>query len=368
MPDEGFVHPFSAEGWQDPYPAYRWLAEYDPLHQDEHSGAVLLTRHADCNALLRSRRAVTAQAERGTRLPSSMLTTDPPEHTRLRAYGARLISPATVSALAPALQRETDEVLAAAGDRFEAYADVGVPLATAVLALLLDVPSDDRVRLEELAQAASVNLDPLSASRAGQQAAAMLAFYLRSRLRVSESLAAWAAGAGCSEADAVGVLTLCVIGGFEPLAVSAATALLGVATSSALRAAVRGGETARCVEELLRLDTPIPFVARTVSADLPLPSGTLHGGTRVLALIAAANRDPAVFAGSSGDRDGAAKHLAFGAGPHVCLGAPAVRLATTLLLERAVLLDPPLRAVEQPHAVAGSLIPRRFAAVHLRRG
>lgn len=288
-----------------------------------------------------------------------MLTTDPPEHTRLRAVGARLINPSSVEALRADVEGDVDRVVARLGPVFEAYDDVGLPLATRVLARLLDVPDDELAQFGRLSQDASVNINPMSAGADGRRAAATLAFYLRSRLAVSEALRQWVDQAGWTEAEAAGVLSLCVIGGLEPLAVVVAAALVELTTSSGRAQAVRDGDVA--VEDVLRLHTPIPFVARAVRTDLSLPSGTLSAGRRVLALIDSANRDAGVFADQA---TSASRHLSFGAGPHFCLGAPLVRMVMSSQLVRCAAL--PITAVDEPRSWAPSLIPRRLQPVHLR--
>lgn len=104
------------------------------------------------------------------------------------------------------------------------------------------------------------------------------------------------------------------------------------------------------VEELLRYDSPIQMVGRVAREDLEHEGHTLKRGQIVMCFIGAANRDPAVF--PDPDRLDLTRpdnrHLSFGPGPHVCLGAGIARLecqvALTALLERA----PGLRLDREP--------------------
>ncbi|HEX9033916.1 MAG TPA: cytochrome P450, partial [Streptosporangiaceae bacterium] len=121
------------------------------------------------------------------------------------------------------------------------------------------------------------------------------------------------------------------------------------------------------VDELMRLATPIPFTARVTSQDTELDGVRLAPGSRVLLLTAAANRDPAVFSEPDGLDPARSPnpHLAFGGGPHLCLGAPLVRTAGGTLLRELAERYPGLRQAgvaqwDQP------LVPRRLRGLRLR--
>ena len=154
-------------------------------------------------------------------------------------------------------------------------------------------------------------------------------------------LARLAADPRLTRQEMLGILSLVVIGGFAPLAEFTGNALgrllsrpgddLGDLGDLGLAEAARA-ETA--ADELLRLDGPIPFIARVTTSDIDTEDGTLPAGARVLAVLAAANRDPRVFADP--DEVDLARtpnpHLAFGAGPHFCLAAPMIRRVCALTL------------------------------------
>jgi cytochrome P450 len=138
----------------------------------------------------------------------------------------------------------------------------------------------------------------------------------------------------------LGILSLVVIGGFEPLASLVGNALALLLPRPGALAALAGLDQVsaeRAVDELLRLESPIPFVARVVAEPVDLPGGRLAAGARVLAMLGAANRDPAVFTDPDGlmlDRT-PNPHLAFGGGGHFCLAGPLVRSAGAVLLRGA---------------------------------
>ena len=97
---------------------------------------------------------------------------------------------------------------------------------------------------------------------------------------------------------------------------------------------------AGAVDELLRYDSPTHAIARVVRRDLSLAGVPVSAGEVVFVMVGAANRDPSVFPEPDRIdlRRDARAHLAFGAGPHLCLGAPLARLiaaeALPVLLER----------------------------------
>lgn len=93
------------------------------------------------------------------------------------------------------------------------------------------------------------------------------------------------------------------------------------------------------IEEFLRYFSPFFGVARTVAADTELGGQSMSEGDRVMLTYAAANRDQRTFDDPDRvdlQRANASEHLAFGAGPHRCLGAPLARLELRIMIERVL--------------------------------
>src|SRR5262249_8408041 len=89
------------------------------------------------------------------------------------------------------------------------------------------------------------------------------------------------------------------------------------------------------VEEALRFEPPSGAAVRIAAQDIDLRGQHIRRGERVVAIIAAANRDPEVFADPERfdvARDDT-RHLSFGLGPHFCLGAPLARLEGLVAFE-----------------------------------
>ena len=104
------------------------------------------------------------------------------------------------------------------------------------------------------------------------------------------------------------------------------------------------------MEELLRYDSPVQFTTRMLKADVELGGKVMRAGQMVLLLLGAANRDPEQF--SDPDRLDVGrpdnKHLAFGLGPHFCLGAPLARLEGRIVFETLLRRLPNLRLTGPP--------------------
>ncbi len=385
-----FVHPFSSAGRRNPYPALSWLRRNAPLFRDQQSGMHYATDHATCAQILHDPSFSAARGQRERRrdqpLPALMLTTDPPEHSRLRAPGRLLLGPAAVREheneiaggirqLVTGLSRQAEP---------EATGDLGYPFAALVLGTVLRIPVDERPAFAALARQVSVNLDPLAdpaTARAGRQAMGLLTRYLDGHVNrvvaaedgssLRSPLGRLARDGRLARAEMLGILALTVVGGYEPLACLVGNALTWLLPRPAAVAGLAAGDAAsgeRAVDEFLRLESPIPFVARVTTQPVPLPAGQLPAGARVLAVLAAANRDPAVFGQPDDLRLDRAPnpHLAFGFGPHFCLGASLVRSCTAMLLESLALAHPGLRiAPGPPPEWAASLIPHRVGRLPL---
>jgi cytochrome P450 len=121
------------------------------------------------------------------------------------------------------------------------------------------------------------------------------------------------------------------------------------------------------VEEMLRFDSPLQLFERTAQEDVVVGDAQVAAGTRIAALLGAANRDPAAFEDPDrldiGRRPN--KHISFGAGLHHCLGAPLARMelqiALPTLLDRFPRLEQTGKPVRRP-----TFVLRGYAAVPVR--
>jgi pimeloyl-[acyl-carrier protein] synthase len=376
------AHPFSPPGRVNPYPAYAWFRENDPVHFEKMSGWWLVFSHAGCAAAQGDARFSAAlgqqQRTREDELPASMLTSDPPDHGRLRGPGALLLGPAALRAQLSCVDETARGVLDRLDGRdvADTTADIGEPFAVEVFARLFALDAGQVPAFTELARRVSVNLDPMAgpeAGLAGNQAGAEFSAFMDRHIQqlqaagVDGPLTRLAADTRLSHGEMLGILILTVVAGFLPLADLASHAVhwlppdLFASLPGEIPDGLVSGRGGGVIDEVMRLATPIPFTARVTREAVELDGVGLPAGARVLMMIASANRDAAVF-----DRPdecdlhrSPSPQLAFGTGPHLCLGAPLVRWAGGALLRELALRFPGVRPVgaaewDKP------LVPRRL--------
>lgn len=390
----GMAHPFSPAGSVDPHPAYHWLRANAPAYQDRLSGFWLITEHAGCSRVLKDPR-FSAELGQGLRerdkgLSASMLTTDPPDHARLRAAGSQIAGPQVLVADEAGFAAEVDRLVASLPEHgtIDVVAALGEPLALAALSRLLRIPDEPRPAFLSLARAVSVNLDPMggaAAAFAGRMAGGELTRWfgehLDAQLAQGEDLAETepqtpgspltrlASDPRLSRAEVLSLLSLLVVGGFRPLAEFTGNAVgLLSAYPETVAALAAGVDPRPVVDELLRLEPPIPFTVRVTKEEVELGGVTIPAGARVLAVLSAASRDPEVFADPDrlDPRRSPNQHLAFGAGPHFCLAAGLVRLCAGLLLTGLYRRFPDLEPVAPGPRWAPGVMPRRLDGFQIR--
>ncbi|HTJ76929.1 MAG TPA: cytochrome P450 [Acidimicrobiales bacterium] len=348
--------PMLPENRANPYPIYAFIREHEPVHHAP-DGSWVLTRYDHSAALLRDPRFSTNPA-RLTSGPdpaamgpirqvgsSLMMFLDPPDHTRLRSLVSQAFTPKMVESLRPRIQSLVDELLDAVVERGEmdVIADLAYPLPTVVICELLGVPAADREKFKSWSADASRMLDGYldqAAMDKGMVAGMYLFQYFtdlvderRRQPRedlLSAMLAAESAGDRLSHAELLSTATLLFVAGFETT-----MNLVGNGTLALLRNPV---ELARMrddpslvrtgVEELLRYDGPVHVTARIATQDVEVGGELVREGEQAVAILGAANRDPEQFPDPDRLDVGrtANRHLAFGGGPHFCLGAALARL------------------------------------------
>ena len=370
-------HPLSARMAQDPYPVYAAIRARSRVHRSRLLQAPLFTRYADADAILRDHRtfgtdprkaALTARQRR--HIPPAgeltMLTLDPPDHTRLRALVGKAFTPWRIAALEPRIRAIMGSLLDAVDDPsgFDLITAIAQPLPVTVIAELLGIPAADRDRFKRWSAARARHLEPTVSRRERRAAAAASqAFNAYSRALFAERrrtprddilsalVQAEDGGERLSEQEMLNLLRLLLVGGNETAANLIGNGLLALLRHPAELARLRAdpGLIPRAVEELLRFDAPIQTTFRRVLADGEVNGVPVRRRETLAVSLGAANRDPAAFPDPHRldvGREGR-PHLAFSRGIHHCLGAPLARLegriALELLLERfkrIELLDP----------------------------
>jgi hypothetical protein len=355
--------PFDPEFRNDPYPGLRRLREQDPVNETP-IGIWRLTRYADVTRLLhevpcgvRTTDGVLPGVDESlTGQRAFMLQQDPPAHTRLRRLVSGAFTPRAIAALRPRIQRIVDDCLdrVALQGEMDVIKDLALPVPSTVICEMLGVPVADRDRFTvwtaqatfglaapllpreviEQARAAGMALadyfQELIAARRGARSDDLLGALIRAeeegdRLGSQELVS-----------QAIGLL----IAGFETTIGLIANGIRALALHPAelAKLAARPERIASAVDECLRWDGPIVLTARVLHADAEFGGTVIPKNATVWGMLAAANRDPAVF--PDPDRFDVERqpneHLAFGGGPHYCLGAHLARLEGQIAIGRLV--------------------------------
>jgi cytochrome P450 len=379
----------------NPYPTYGRLRAEDPVHRTP-LGLWVLTRYEDVALVLRDPRfsregletafaGVDGEAAESGRRQPSMLYRDPPDHTRLRAAVSRTFTPRAMEAWRPRIQQVVDERLdrVQGAGAMDVIADLAAPLPVAVIGELLGVPSEDRASLVGLSADVARSLDalPVPADRGlverGRTARHELGAYFRHlvaarRCRpendlVSRLIAATDQGYPLSEEELVSMAVLLAVAGHETT-----THLIGNGVLALLRhpeqlARLRAepGLSPSAVEELARYDGPVQRTWRVTTTAVELGGRTVSAGALVVAVLGAANRDPARF--PKPDRLDVSRtdnaHVSFGAGVHHCLGVTLARIETAIAIGTLLRRMPRLQLATETPEWRGSSLVRGLAAL-----
>jgi len=345
----------SRAGRDNPYPVYAALRREAPMARAA-DGALLLTRFADCAAVLRDSRIghgdpADAQDVAGLvdwrehlslwQFRTSMLSLDPPGHTRLRRLVSGAFTPRRVANLQPVISFITARLLDEMQPETDFIAAFAFPLPIAVIGELLGVPRADQAQFQHLARDWTQVLDvttPRILARA-DAAAAEIREYLgalaaeRRRHPEEDLLSALVQDEGDDPLTGDELLTMAALlfaAGFET-----ATHLLGNGLVALLRHPDQledlrnSPEVApKAVEEILRFDSSVQIARRKVLRDTSIAGVPVPAGQRLIVCLGAANRDPERF--TNPDRLDLARtdggSMSFGGGIHYCLGAPLARL------------------------------------------
>ncbi|HVL05527.1 MAG TPA: cytochrome P450 [Acidimicrobiales bacterium] len=388
------------EGRADPYPRYAALRERAPVHRSAF-GIWTLTDYDDCQLLLRhpgvgkdfssamnSLGLSDADREAQDRFRndrSNMLVTDPPDHTRLRGLVTRAFTPRTVEKLRPTVVTLVDELLDAFDGEVEVMDALAFPLPVTVIGDMLGVPVEDRPLLRPLVRSVTAILElavsPEALAEAAEADATLGRYFAelvadrRAHPRddlLTKLIAAEDQGDQLSEHELISTVILLFAAGFETTTHLIGNGLLALLRNPgelerlrADRSLIRSG-----VEELLRYDSPVQIAARTTYEELPVGGQTVPSGNLVLAMLGAANRDPARFTDPDrldvGRDEGAP--MSFGGGIHFCLGAALARLEGQIVLDRLLDRFRTMELVGGPPAVRDSLTLRGLTDLRVRFG
>jgi len=368
---------------RDPHPVLAALRHSEPVSWIPALDGWLVTSHALALRVIRDAASFTVDDPRfstGRVVGPSMLSLDGDAHARHRAPFAPPFRPLAVrdrfaEAVAAEAQRLVDE-LAPAG-KGELRRALAGPLAAYAMTRALGLGPGEVAAVLAWYDAIVSAVTEITAGSdlpdSGREAFTALRDRLLEVIRSGDReslLAAAAADTELSDDEIVSNAAVLLFGGIETTEGMIANAVVALLERPGELARVRADSSLLdvAIEESLRLEPAAAVVDRYASGDVELDGIAIGRGDPVRVSIAAANRDPAVFADPDRfdlNRANAGRHLAFAHGPHVCVGVHLARLeartALTIVLDRlpGLRLDP-----ERPAEVRG-LVFRKPPALHV---
>jgi pimeloyl-[acyl-carrier protein] synthase len=351
----------------NPYPLYHQLRTKDPVHWDPFLHAWVVTRYEYVVQVLHdfsAQRTPTPEQLSALNLSGlnpiaavmvrQMLFLDPPAHTRLRALASAAFTTRRVEQLRCHIGEVMDGLLDAVIEkgRMDVIADFANPAPAIITAELFGVPVEDHAQLKEWSQDFAEMLgnfqhNPDRFHRI-LRSVESLCVYFREAMQhqrlhprgglVEAMMNAEVDGARLTEEEVIANLIVTMVGGQETT-----TNLIGNGVLTLLRHPADLERLRKdpslipsAVEELLRYESPSQHTARLAPDDVDLGGKRIRKRAAVIAVMAAANRDPARF--EDPDRldilRNDNRHLAFGWAAHFCFGAALARLEGQIGFER----------------------------------
>jgi pimeloyl-[acyl-carrier protein] synthase len=374
--------------YADPYPAFRRLREESPIHWHRASASWLIGRYDDAELVLRTPaqfssygfqnkyfeslrpelRAAAPTLELRGRTPT-LITSDPPAHTRLRRLLQVVFTPKAIEALRPMVEAVVSELLdeAVHEPEVDMVSTLAFPLPAIMIAEIMGVPRDDRGLFKQAStdvvrfmNRANPNLEldleyAEHADRSLSDFRDYLGGLIDDRLHaprediVSTLVHAELDGDRLESQEILWNLVLFLIAGHETttnLIANGINLLLHHADQFA-RLQEDAALLPAAIDEMLRFESPVQRVRRVLATDVEIGDRRMRAGEPVEVLIGCANRDPSRWDAS--DRFDIVRepvaHIAFGKGVHFCIGASLARMEATVALGQVLERFPGMRMV-----------------------
>jgi cytochrome P450/nitrite reductase/ring-hydroxylating ferredoxin subunit len=373
--------PMTPEQRECPFPLYAHARDEMPVFYSERFDLWVVTRYDDIAAILKDpARFSSAQSlavdtgvdpkvravlDTGYPAAPTMVTADPPVHTRFRQLVGKAFTSRQVEVMEPRMREIAHQLVDGfyRNGRTDIVRNYAYPFPMEVIAEILGVPATDMGSFKKWSDDMSARFGPLPLERQVECASSEVEFQryfaaaLEQRRRqphedlLTELLNARVKGeAPLTVPEMLSVLKQLLIGGNETSTnLIGSMMLLLMNHRDQLEAVLRDRRLEQnAVEEALRLDAPVQGLFRSATEDVDIGGVKIPRGAHLELLYASGNRDEARFADADRfdvTRRDSSNHMAFGFGIHFCIGAPLARYEGRVALD--VLLDrlPNLRLV-----------------------
>lgn len=361
-------HLLDPEVLADPYPLYRRLRDEDPVHWDPYLHAWIVTSYADVVRVLTDFSAARAPSPDffeslgapevspiAQVMVKQMLFMDAPAHTRLRKLAASAFTPKRARELRDHIQeiatKLVDEIARRRDGKMELLADFAEPLPAIVTAEMFGIPVEDHVQLKEWTATFAGMLgnfqhNPDQIGDALHAVEKLTAYFqdaiLAQKKRprpglVQSFMTSEVDGDRFTDEEVVANCIVTMVGGQETTTNLIANGILTLLRNPQQLVRLRNNPEIMpaAVEELLRYESPSQHTARLAPDTGALGGKQIRKRDAVIAVMAAANRDPQRFPDPDRlDFDRADnRHLAFGWAAHFCFGAPLARIEAHIAFE-----------------------------------
>jgi cytochrome P450 len=365
----------------NPYPLYHRLRSEDPVHWDRFLHTWVVTRYPDVLNVLHSFSAdrtptpeqLTAMGLSGLNpiakvMVKQMLFMDAPAHTRLRGLASAAFTPRRVEVLREHIQEIADDLLdrVQTRGRMDIIADFAAPMPAIVTAEMLGVPTEDHANLKKWSADFAEMLgnfqhNPDRIPRVLESTNNLTDYFQtaigKTRQHPREGLihsfmTAEIDGDRLTDEEIVANCIVTMVGGQETTTNLIGNGLLTLMRHPEQLAQLRDDPNLipSAVEELLRYESPSQHTGRIAREDVQIGDKEIRKGQAVMAIMAAANRDPERFPDPDRlilDRSDN-KHLAFGWSSHFCFGAPLARMEGQIAFETILRRLPNLEVTPDP--------------------
>jgi cytochrome P450 len=394
-------HLLDPEVLANPYPLFHRMRSEDPVHWDPFLHAWVVTRYSDVLEVLLSfsadRTPTPAQLDEmglsslnpiAQVMVKQMLFMDAPAHTRLRGLSSKAFTPARVEQLRGHIQDIVKNLLDGlqSKDEIDVIADLAEPLPAIVTAEMLGVPTSDHLQLKRWSADFAEMLgnfqhNPERYPRVLRAVAGMTEYFqdaIRQQREhpreglIHSLMMAEIDGDRLTEEEVIANCIVTMVGGQETT-----TNLIGNGVLTLLRNPVELQRLRNdlslipsAVEEMLRYESPSQHTARMCPSDREMGGKRIQKRQAVIAVMAAANRDPEKF--PDPDRFDITRkdnrHLAFGYAAHFCFGAPLARVEGQVVLEAFLRRFPNLALVPERQEWRTNLGLRGLKALKVKVG
>ncbi|MGP6294486.1 cytochrome P450 [Caldiplasma sukawensis] len=359
---------------QDPYPFYSILRKQFPIVYSRNWDAFLVSRYETCQLILKEKqfghtpnesedvspirdKYLKDYGEKHPKMkPRSILSLNPPDHTRIRNLASRSFTPRSIEQLKPFIENLCDRLLETnERGEIDLITEFAAPLPAYVIAKLMGVPEKDMPKFKVLSDEFAKLMNPFSSDDeiyGGFVAKGELGKYFNELIErrkkdpsedlISKMVNDMEGGYNITVEELLTLCALLLVAGHETT-----TNLIGNGSYALMRNRDQldmlsddRSMIKNAIEEMLRYDSPVQMVSRVpMTDDVEIEGHTIGKNKFIVALIGSANHDEAIF--NEPDKFDITRkeirHLSFSEGIHFCLGAPLARVEGAIAFDR--LLD-----------------------------